>query len=130
MTATNDTREGRDVMAADVPNAFIQAMMPKLKKGEDRVVTKITGDLVDLLIELDPTYENSVTIENGKRVLHTIILRAIYGMLESAMLYSTRSFEVAWRVLDLNLICTMAALQIEQSTNGSIRLDSMLMISC
>eukprot|EP00980_Cylindrotheca_fusiformis_P001123 scaffold313_cov73-Cylindrotheca_fusiformis.AAC.1 len=69
LTATIDAHEGRDVMTADVPNAFIQTQMPERKEGEDRVIMKITGVLVvDLLVELDPqTYKNFVVFENGKK---------------------------------------------------------------
>jgi hypothetical protein len=46
--------EKRDVMACDIPNAFIQALMPAMKDGEERVMLKITGVLVDILVELNP----------------------------------------------------------------------------
>ena len=42
------------LMSADVPNAFIQTEMPEIKQGEERVMMKITGVLVDMLIQLDP----------------------------------------------------------------------------
>ena len=41
-------------MTADVPNAFIQAPMPEVKPGADRVMMKITGVLVDMLVQLSP----------------------------------------------------------------------------
>ena len=39
-------------MTADVPNAFVQTPMPEAKIGE-RVMVKVTGTLVKLLVELD-----------------------------------------------------------------------------
>ena len=54
LTLTIDAHENRDVMAADVPNAFIQTAMPEVKEGEERVMMKITGVLVDMLVRLDP----------------------------------------------------------------------------
>ena len=48
LTAVIDAKEGRDVMTADIPKAFIQAKLPDIKDGEDRVILKITGVLVDL----------------------------------------------------------------------------------
>ena len=54
LTAIIDAFENRDVMTVDVPNAFIQTMMPEPKPGEDRVIMKITGVLADLLVELAP----------------------------------------------------------------------------
>ena len=49
---------------------------------------KITGVLVDLLIEINAAvYEDYVVYENGKKVLYVQVLRAIYGMLQSALLW-------------------------------------------
>ena len=55
LTAVIDAHEGRDVMTADIPNAFIQAEMPELNKGDERVIMKITGVLVEMLVQLNPT---------------------------------------------------------------------------
>ncbi len=88
LTAIIDAFENRDVMTADVPNAFIQTMMPEPKPGEDRVIMKITGVLADLLVELAPDiYSSFVVLENGKRVLYVQVLRALYGMLVAALLW-------------------------------------------
>ena len=38
MTLTIDAHENRDVMSADVPNAFIQTELPEIKQGEERVM--------------------------------------------------------------------------------------------
>ena len=54
LTAVIDAHEGRDVMCADIPNAFIQAEMPDISDGEERVTMKITGVLVDMLVQLSP----------------------------------------------------------------------------
>ena len=43
--------------------------------------------MVDMLLELDPTYESYVVYENGQKTLYVHILRAIYGMLMSGLLY-------------------------------------------
>jgi len=36
----------------DIPNAFIQTVMPEPKAGEDRVTMKLTGLLVNYMLEL------------------------------------------------------------------------------
>ena len=88
ITATIDAHEGRDVMVADIPNAFIQTLMPELKDGDERVFMKITGILVDHLVEMDSQlYGPFVTYENGQKVLYVEVLRAIYGMLIASMLW-------------------------------------------
>ena len=75
-------------MSNDVPNAFIQTLMPKVKDGEERVIMKITGVLVDLLVELAPEiYGPFVMYENGKKVLYVQVLHALYGMLIAALLW-------------------------------------------
>jgi hypothetical protein len=81
-------KEERDVMTCDIPNAFIQAYLPKKEPGEDRVVTKITGVLVDMLVNINPElYGPAVVLENQKKVLYVEVLKAIYGMLEAALLW-------------------------------------------
>jgi len=88
LTVVIDAREDRDMMTADVPNAFIQAPMPELKEGEERVIMKITGVLVDMLVKLQPEiYKDYVVLENGKKVVYVQVLRAIYGMLQAALLW-------------------------------------------
>ena len=89
LTVTVDAYEQRDVISMDVPNAFIQTFMPEPKKedGEEEVVMKITGALVNILIDIDPEMRKYVVVENGKRVIYTVVLRAIYGMLQSSLLW-------------------------------------------
>ena len=75
----------QDTMLADVPNAFIQAVFLR-ESGEDRTIMKITGRLVDILVNMHlEVYKDYVVIEKGKQVLYVEILKAIYGMLEAAL---------------------------------------------
>jgi len=92
LTGVIDAHEGRDVLTADVPNAFIQTPLPKAQiegtDGEERIFMKIQGRLVDLMMELDPElYGPHIVYENGQRVVYVQVLRAIYGMLISAVLW-------------------------------------------
>ena len=48
ITCVIDAYEGRDMMSLDLPNAFIQTLMPE--DAGSRVMMKITGVLVDMLI--------------------------------------------------------------------------------
>ena len=71
ITGVIDTNEEQDVMTADVPNVSIQAPMPAVKPGEDRVMMKITGVLVDTLVQLNhEVYGPCVVIETGRTVLY------------------------------------------------------------
>jgi len=83
-TCVVDAHEGRDMMSLDVPNAFIQTFMPEIKDGEERIYMKITGIMVQILIDMAPEYREYVVLENGKRVIYVKVLRAIYGMLQSS----------------------------------------------
>ena len=76
-----------DVAKIDIPNAFIQTELPKAIKGE-RVMMKLVSKVVDLLLSIDhERYAPFVVYEKGKKVLYVEILRAIYGMLNSAILF-------------------------------------------
>ena len=88
ITAVIDAKERRDVMCADIPNAFIQADMPTVEDGDEKVVMKITGVLVDMLTQLNPElYGPYVVYERGRKVLYVQVLKAIYGMLQAALLW-------------------------------------------
>jgi hypothetical protein len=87
LLAVIDAKEHRDVMTADAPNAYIQTPL-ETKDGEDRVIMKITGVLVDMLVQLNSElYGPHVVFENGKKVVYVQVLRAIYGMLISSLLW-------------------------------------------
>jgi hypothetical protein len=88
ITGVIEAKEERDVMTCDIPKAFIQAYLPKKEPGEDRVVMKITGVLVNMLININPeSYGPVVVLENRKKVLYVEVLKAIYSMLEAALLW-------------------------------------------
>jgi hypothetical protein len=88
LTAVVDAHEGRNAMSGDVPNAFIQTKMPPTVDGEARVMLKIKGVLVNLLVQLAPeVYCPYVVFENGSKVLYAEVLQALYGMLTAALLW-------------------------------------------
>ena len=88
LTAVIEAKEERDIMTCDIPNAFIQAEMPDIKEGQERVIMKITGVLVDLLKETNPNlFGPKVVFENGRQVIYVWVLKAIYGMVEAALLW-------------------------------------------
>ena len=73
---TIDVYEGRYIMFMDVTNSFIQKKIPPKKYGKERVITKITGVLVDMLPELDSeTYSKQVVFENGNKLINIFVLR-------------------------------------------------------
>ena len=70
-----------------MPNAFVQTTIEPKEKGE-RIIMKIRGQMVDMLVELDPDkYGSFVISENNRKVIYVVVLKALYGMLQSALLY-------------------------------------------
>ena len=57
-------------MVLDVTNTFIHTNITPKNYGEERVITKITGVLVDIFVEMDSeTYRKHMVFENGKKVM-------------------------------------------------------------
>ena len=87
LTSTIDAKEGRDIMTINIPNAFIQTSIDR-KEDEDRVIMKITGVLVEMLVKMNPdTYGPMVVYQKGTRILYVEVQKTIYGMLKSALLF-------------------------------------------
>jgi hypothetical protein len=55
ITSTIDAKQKRDLMTADIPNAFVQTAIDEKNhiKGE-HIIMKIRGPLVDMLLEIAP----------------------------------------------------------------------------
>jgi hypothetical protein len=86
----NNAYEGRDVAIFDVPGAYLHAKIPDSKFA----ILKIEGEFVDIMCDVNPEYKEDVRYENGKKVLYVQILRALYGMIESALLWYNLYTEV------------------------------------
>ena len=57
-------------MVLDVTNTSVQTNMPPNKYGEERVIMKITGVLVDVIVQLDGnTYRKHMVFENGNKLI-------------------------------------------------------------
>jgi hypothetical protein len=81
LTILIDAYERRDVATADVAGAYLKATMP------DRVIIKFVGESVDILLKMEPLYERFVTIEKGVKVLYARLKKALYGCVQSALLW-------------------------------------------
>ena len=87
VTATVEAKQNRDVMTLDIPNAFVQTDVPQ-KEGDEKIIMKIWGQLVEMLLEISlVTYKDYVVYENGKKVLYVQMMKALYGMMKSSLLY-------------------------------------------
>jgi len=76
-----NAKEQRDVAMADVEGAYLHADV------EDFVLLKLVGEAVDIICQVNPKYEKFVVIENGKKVLYLQLLKALYGCVQSALLW-------------------------------------------
>jgi hypothetical protein len=71
LTAIVVTKEGHDVMTCNIPNPSIKTKLPKVEQGDERVIMKITGVLVDLLVNMSPeVYGPYVVMGKRRRVLY------------------------------------------------------------
>jgi hypothetical protein len=91
ITTTIDAmqKQCHDVMTANILNAFVQMDVDEKNqvKGE-RIIIKIRALLVDMLLKIAPkVYEGYSTNEGKTKVLYIKMLKAIYGMLQSSLLY-------------------------------------------
>jgi hypothetical protein len=74
-------------MTTSIPNAFVQTSSG-ITKGGERIIMKIRGALVDMLVELDShTYKEHVSFKNSSKILYVNVQKAIYGMLQSALIF-------------------------------------------
>ena len=78
-----DIFEGRDIATFDIPGAYLHAEMPE----EKQILLKLRGEFVDIMCEVNGEHTQNVVMENGKKVLYMKVVRAIYGCIQSALLW-------------------------------------------
>ena len=78
-----DAHERRAIQTFDAPGAYLQTPMPEDKNTH----MKFEGEFVDILCESDKSFKQHVTYKGKKKVLYTRVYRAIYGLIESALLW-------------------------------------------
>jgi hypothetical protein len=86
ITSVIDAKENRHKAVIDVPNAFIQTIVKE--KGR-RVIIRIRGMLVDILVKIAPeVYLPYVTTDKkGNKQILVECLNAIYGTMVAGLLY-------------------------------------------
>ena len=76
-----DASEHRDVATADVAGAYLHAEMV------DFTLLRMEGTSVDIMCDVCEDYKKFVCIKNGKKVLYLKLLKALYGCVQSALLW-------------------------------------------
>jgi hypothetical protein len=85
ITGLIDAKQKRDVMTLDIPNTFKQT---EISLDGDKIIMKIRGQLVDILLELCPgVYDDYVIMEGKHKIMYMRMLKAVHGMLISSILY-------------------------------------------
>ena len=82
-TLVIDAHKGRFVSISDVPGAYLYTKMPKVKV----VLMRLVGQFVDVLCDVNPEYKKYVRYEQGVKVIYLRVLRAIYRLIELALLW-------------------------------------------
>ena len=75
--------EGRYVELFGVHGAYLNSDIP-----EDKfILLNFEGRFVDIMCELNPKHKKNVSVENVLKVLYLRLLKALYGFMESALLW-------------------------------------------
>ena len=54
---------------------------------DEQLFLKFDGDLVELLVQVEPTYQSYITYEGRQPVLYTELNKALYGMFQATLLF-------------------------------------------
>ena len=76
-----DAKENQKVMTCDIPGAFMQADI------DEQLFLKFDGDLVELLVQVEPTYQPYITYKGRQPILYAELDKALYGTLQVALLF-------------------------------------------
>ena len=86
LTSVIYNKVDRYVSTIDTPDLFIYKPIYS-KPQEEKIIMKIKVVLVDILVHMNQgKYGTNVFHEKVKKMLYIDILKAIYGMLQSALL--------------------------------------------
>jgi hypothetical protein len=86
LTSLVDAQENSDIAIVDILNAFFQMVM---EDNEDKVVMRIRGHMVDVLVKVAPKVYGPYVSTNkqGRKQLLVEFLNAIYRMMVASLLY-------------------------------------------
>jgi hypothetical protein len=85
LISTVDAAEEREIMTADIPNAFIQTDMDNSGR---HVIIKIKGSLAEIRLKIEPErYKKFAVMEGDTVAIYVVVRKVIYGMLQFALLF-------------------------------------------
>ena len=67
----------------DPPGAYLQTDLPKVKF----TLLLLEGKIVDIMCDINTEYKHQVRFKHGRKILYICILKAIYGIIESDLIW-------------------------------------------
>ena len=112
----------RHVITCDIPGAFMPSNRDELLHIE------LKGEIAELLVKVDPTWQQFMTHEHGKSVIYSK-LNALYGMLQAALLFTQSLTKFNTKQHGSRLILMASVWSIRLSTGHNPELAGTWMIS-
>ena len=78
-----DAYEDRKVKTSDVPGEYLKIYLPK----DNCALLLMEGKFVDIMCDINPEYNQHVRFKDGIKTLYLRILKAIYGIIKSDLLW-------------------------------------------
>ena len=78
-----DACEYRNVATFDIPGAYLETDFPK----ENFTLLLFEVKFVDIMCDINPEYKHHVRLKDGRKTLYLCILKSIYGIIKSALLW-------------------------------------------
>ena len=78
-----DAHKDRKVVSFDVPGAYLQTDLPKDKS----TILLLEGKCVDIMCNANTKYKQHFMFKDGRKTLYLLIIKAIYGIIEYALLW-------------------------------------------
>ena len=97
VTLIIDAYEQRQASVFDIPGAYLNAYLPDTRT----VLIKFEQEFVDIMCTLRPELQQDVIIEGNKQVLYMRIVKALYGCVDSALLWYKKFSE---KLIDMGFI--------------------------
>ena len=108
ITRVVEAKQVRDVIILDILNAFAQANI--LDKDSEKIIVKIRGLLVDILLEIDKDKHKDFIICYGKeKLLYVKMLKTSHSMLAASILCCKKfrkDIKVMWCIVNSCDVCT------------------------
>ena len=87
LTLVIEAYKNCNIGTGNIPNAFIQMNHLITDKDGHKMIMRMQRKVVEILCQIDPTYKDYMIEEQGQPTLYVHIMKIIYGLLVSAMLF-------------------------------------------